>query len=33
VLRESGHLPTLEKPMHCAALIGDFLQDEVRHSH
>ena len=33
VLKDCGHLPTLEKPAESAALFAEFLQDEGRHSH
>ncbi len=33
VLKECGHLPTLEQPAECAALFGEFLHDEGGHAH
>ena len=33
ILKDCGHLPTLEKPKEAAALFAEFLHDELHHAH
>lgn len=33
MLKDCGHLPTLEKPKEAAALFAEFLHDELHHEH
>jgi pimeloyl-ACP methyl ester carboxylesterase len=32
VLRDCGHLPTLEEPAECAVLFFEFLDDKTQHA-